>query len=341
MKVLLVGSDKKYAIEHYYIRHLADQNIDIKLFPANRIYQDYYHSSFWNKIVCRLGLSQVLNRINRSLLHEVRLFKPDILWVFKGMELRPSILKIIKDQGIKLVNYNPDHPYIFTGRGSGNKNVSQSVDLYDLYFTYSSDIKKQIQSRYKVETKVLPFGFEVSESVIHLCKNQDEIVKLCFIGNPDPQRVAFLEKLAAEGVSMDLYGHGWKEHLKHPYIEVHEALYQEEFWKTIYRYRIQLNLMRIHNETSHNMRSFEVPGVGGLLLAPDTLDHRTFFESGKEIFLFKDLEECVQRIKYLLSMTKEESGRIRNAAYEKSRAAGYRYKDRAYFVKQCFEQLLS
>ena len=42
--------------------------------------------------------------------------------------------------------------------------------------------------------------------------------------------------------------------------------------------------MRIHNPDSHNMRSFEVPGVGGIMVAPDTKEHRIFFEVGKEIF---------------------------------------------------------
>ena len=53
-----------------------------------------------------------------------------------------------------------------------------------------------------------------------------------------------------------------------------------DFWKVLRKYRVQLNLMRPHNLDSHNMRSIEVPAVGGIGLFPDTPDHERFFEKG-------------------------------------------------------------
>jgi len=54
------------------------------------------------------------------------------------------------------------------------------------------------------------------------------------------------------------------------------------------------------------MRSFDIPGVGGIMLAPRTADHQLYFEDGKEVFLFKDIGECVKSIQELLSMHKDK-----------------------------------
>ena len=102
-----------------------------------------------------------------------------------------------------------------------------------------------------------------------------------------------------------------------------------EFWKTLIKYRVQLNLMRPHNLDTHNMRSFEIPGVGGIQLAPDTPDHKIYFEPGKEIFLYTDIAGCVNQIMKLLALKANEAMEIRNCARMRSINSGYSYKDRA------------
>ena len=99
-------------------------------------------------------------------------------------------------------------------------------------------------------------------------------------------------------------------------------MYDRVFWKTLRKYRVQLNLMRPHNPDTHNMRSFEVPGVGGIQLAPDTDDHKTYFEPGKEIFLYKNLEECTSQIKKILALNTEDARKIRDHARMRSIDSG-------------------
>ena len=77
------------------------------------------------------------------------------------------------------------------------------------------------------------------------------------------------------------------------------------------------------------MRTFEVPGIGGIMLAPDTTEHRMFFENGREVFLFKDIDECANLIKWLLQLSKGEADEIRRAARERSLKSGYTYEARS------------
>src|SRR4051812_40634905 len=129
MRIFIVGSDKIYAIENYYEKYLKEMGADVFLFTAQNYFYEYYNRSIFNKILFRTSLSGIMRRIESLFKQQVNEFKPDIIWVFKGMELTPAALKWAKRKKIKLVNYNPDNPFIFSGRGSGNSNVTNSISL--------------------------------------------------------------------------------------------------------------------------------------------------------------------------------------------------------------------
>src|SRR5580658_6310246 len=121
MRLLIVGSDKIYAIENYYEKYIAQQGIEVFLFTAQNFFYDYYHHSVINKIIYKAGLSSIVREINDRLKKVVEELQPHVVWVFKGMEITPECLAWIKQKDIILVNYNPDNPFIFSGKGSGNK----------------------------------------------------------------------------------------------------------------------------------------------------------------------------------------------------------------------------
>lgn len=333
MKLLIIGSDKVFSIENFYYKYLIELGVDTKRFTAQAIFYDYYFSgNILRKIIFKLGLSSIHKKINNQFKEIVDDFKPDIIWVFKGMEITPESLKWAKSKGIKLINYNPDNPFIFTGKGSGNANVTDSIGLYDFHFTYNLEIQKQLQQQYNAKTDFLPFAFDVSKELFDECSKEDEIVKACFLGNPDKIRSAFLEQLASKGIEIDVFGNDWDKFVTHKNITTHMPVYSNEQWKTLRKYRVQINLMRIHNEDSHNMRTFEVPGIGGLQVAPNTKEHQLFFEEGKEIFLYKDIDECVTKINYLLSLSKEQANEFRTLSNNAAINKKYSYKDRTFQV---------
>ena len=326
---MIVGSDKVYAIENFYVRYLQELCVTVNHFCAQSYFYDYYQSNLLNKLIFKAGVSPILRNINILFKESVEAFKPDIIWVFKGMELFPGSLRWAAEQGIRLVNYNPDNPFLFTGKGSGNKNVTDSIGLYQLHFTYNLSIKKRLEKDYGVKTVFLPFGYDIDDDTLRVCRSEEEIVKMCFLGNPDPQRAALIMSIAEQGMPIDLYGNDWGKFVHHKDIRFFEPVYEVDFWKTLYRYRVQLNLMRIHNEDSHNMRTFEVPGIGAIQLAPDTPEHRMFFDEGKEIFLYKNIKECCEKAKSILALNSEKATAIRNNALRRSIDSGYSYRNRA------------
>ena len=330
MKVLLVGANSNYAIERFYLKYMNDvPGIKAELFEAQNIFLSYWQKSIFNKIVFRLGYQKIYSIINELLKEKIVNSKPDILFVFKGMEVYPKTLIWVKKQGVKLVNYNPDNPFIFSGRGSGNNNLKNSIPLFDMHLTYNREIKERMESVYKIPTEILPFGFDVSAGLFKEACSEKEINKACFLGNPDKYRSLFLQQLAEAGIEVDVYGSNWKKFVRHPKIKIFPPIYNKDLWLTLRKYRVQVNLMRPHNLLSHNMRSFEVPGIGGIQLAPDTPDHRKYFDPGKEIFLYSDVAECARQIVFLQSLSMTEANEIRIQARRRCLQSGYSYKERA------------
>lgn len=315
--ILILGSKHPAALELIYSSELTKLGIRNKILGIQNIFLAHYTRSFFNKITYRLGISQIESKIQNIIKSNVSEFNPKTVLVFKGMEIKPVTLQWIKSKGIQVVNYNPDSPFIFSGRGSGNKNVTNSIALFDCYITYDKTINEELENRV-IKSAMIPFGFDSSGFNYKDLEEKDEVLKLCFLGNADKFRIDFLEQLAQKGVKIDVYGENWTTRKLHVNISTFGPKYGPEFWSTLQKYAIQLNLLRPHNLDSHNMRSFDVPGAGGIMLAPRTPDHQTYFSEPSEVFLFSDVNEAFHICQHILSLTYEERQKVRSAARTKA-----------------------
>ena len=341
MNILIVGSKEIWAFENHYIKNLMDLNIKVSMYPAQNIFYKYYYKNLVNKLIHRAGLSKIYDNINKRLLKIVYENNYDIVWIFKGMEIFPDTITKIKDKGCKVVNFNPDNPFEYTFRGSGNKNVLNSIDKYDLHLCYKMSFKERIENEYHISAIWLPFGYEETE--INLPDKYSEIKRVCFIGNPDGHRADIIEKLAAEDIPLDIYGHNWKKWIKpnKKYdINYYDAVYSNEFNKIAPLYRIQLNIFRPQNKDSHNMRTFEMPGLGCIMLAPHSKEHCILFKDKEEAFFYNDFNDLLNKSIEILNLTFDEAAVIRKNAIKRCVNSGYSYKNRAKEVVKIFNDIL-
>lgn len=339
MKVLVTGAQKAPAIERYYVDHFRELGVTTQHYAAQNVFFDYYEKNIFNKVAFKSGFSPIYHKINKEFRELIESFRPDLIWIFKGMEIFPSSLEWARDKGIRLVNYNTDNPFLFSGKGSGNKNVVDSLGFYDLHLTYDRGIRERFRDEYGLRCELLPFGFEESEELYAKCCKMPEKEAVCFVGSSDKDRVAFLEAIAVE-LPLTVYGSGWDQAIRSGNITVHGPVHGEAFWTTLHQYRVQLNYMRPHNPDSHNMRSFEVPGIGGIMLAPATTDHKEYFRPDQEVFLYTDIQDCIRRARGLLSLTTEQALEIRESVRNRSIASGYSYLDRARLALKWFDTIL-
>ena len=340
LKLLLVGSDKEWAIENSYIKELTEL-CEVELYNSHGDFIDYFRKSIINKVLFRFGLSKIFDRLNQSFIKKVDEFQPEAILIFKGMEIFPSTLESLRRKNIKLFNYNPDHPFVYHSKGSGNINVLKSIRLYDHHFSYSKRILEELKEKFEIKSgSWLPFGY--ATAIAPDLSTDTAINKACFIGNADIERVKMIKTLALEDIPVDVYGLGWQNGLKGiNNVRIYGPVYKEDFNSKAPMYDVQLNFFRPHNEDSHNMRTFEMPALGCIMLAPSSTEHSLIFKDKEEAFFYTSKEQMKQLCKEILMMTDEERNNIRWNAYNRSLNSGYSYKARARMVFNQINSILT
>jgi len=340
MKILIVGSDKPWAIERIYKKYLTELGADIHLYQAPDIVFDKHSKNIIRKILFKTKIITGYPEVNRGLIEQTDNLKPDWIWVFKGMEIYPSTLQILRKKN-KLINYNPDHPFVIASSGGGNKNVRDSVGLYNLHFCYNQQLQKKIEQEFHLPVVFLPFGYDLSEDDFQVISREPELHRVCFLGNPDKRRELTVQVVADQGYAVDVYGHGWNKTIlrKHANVSVYDAVYGFSFWKKMRSYRVQLNIFRQHNIGSHNMRTFEIAGAGGIQLAPYSEEHTLFFKEDSEIFLYRDTQQLLQHVEYLMGCSPQKAEEFRTASRLRSLNSFYSYKDRASTVYNTLQKM--
>lgn len=284
------------------------------------------------RILRRLVPNAGFGATNRELLELVRQHRPDSVWLFNGKSILPSTIRKIREMGVLTVNYNPDHPWEHFSRGSGNANIIGALEYYDVHFTYSLRIASQLRDRFPSYTvEILPFGHDVDKKTYtEISSDPTEINRICFIGNPDKKRTEVIQSLLDASIPVDVFGYQWERFLgDHSKLCVHPHVTGFDMYQMIRRYRAQLNILRPHNLGSHNMRTFEIPACGGIMLAEHSIEHQEFFSEGQEVFLYRSMDELVEKARSLLNRSDTEAQQIRTAARNRSEESGYSYGDRA------------
>lgn len=259
-------------------------------------------------------------------------FNPDILVVFKGKTIQKGTLLRIKEKiDCILIHFNGDNhnnPY------STSKNMLDSLALYDVVFTWSHALFEPLYKLGAKRVESLPFAFD---ETIHGLEDEDVSSDnipdfahdVVFVGTWDREREKTLSILA--DLDLGIWGPRWKRvSWKSPlYRCIKGGEVDAKTMGKIYRAsKVCLNIMRPQNQESHNMKSFEIPALGGFMLTNRTADHLSIFEEGKEIACFDNVDELRSQI---LRYVKEDSIRKEMAknAQKKVRACGHSYTDRA------------
>lgn len=137
-------------------------------------------------------------------------------------------------------------------------------------------------------------------------------IDISFVGMPHGDRVAFLNGLAERGLGVEAFGYGWQGRPRLPF---HQMV------RLFSRSKINLNLSNASMMTGQQIkgRNFEIPGAGGFLLSgqADGLDE--YFEDGREIVTFSDVDDLAGKARFYLAHDTERV-RIAKNGYERTLA---------------------
>lgn len=150
-----------------------------------------------------------------------------------------------------------------------------------------------------------------------------------FVGGFHPYRKWFIDTLKKRGVKIEAFGNGWDngqlsaEDMNKLFISSRINLnignsnsfdirYLLSYWKAI-----PLIFKSKKNASQIKARNFEIPYFGGFQLSDYTPTIENYFDIGKEIICYKDVDEAELLIKHFLDNDNERE-RIRKASHVKA-----------------------
>ncbi|WP_231427107.1 glycosyltransferase [Pedobacter sp. Leaf250] len=327
--ILILGSFSIGALEHQYVRGLKFNGWKVVCLDIQIDANELKNKNVGHKILFNLSPKYYYKNINQKVLETAVSLRPQVILIFKGMELKPETIKVLKSNCSLLCNYNPDHPFKFYSKGAGNSNVADSLSLFDIYFSYSNSICKQLKADYNVTSNCIPFGYDETIKPIK-SKSSHLLEQVLFIGAWDKDREQKIKNLTK--FNLQVFGPTvWNRKLMRlKNIKYHDKLlYTQDYADACLSARGILNFLRPQNiiEQSHNMRTFEVPGYSGLLISERTEEQLGFFEEDKEAIYFDSIEELKDKLQFY-KVHEGLVSKIKANGNYRSIKSGYGYQNR-------------
>ena len=310
--ILLVGRAQQMSMEQMYVRAFqANGCREVELLDIEADRPAWSQNRLANRLLPGAGHAWAGQR----LLTHLRGCNDRYRWiiVFKGMEFSRHVLEECRklSPSALWLNINPDDPYNVAVRGASNSNVLESLSFFDAYCIWSRSIADRLRADGCNRVIYLPFGYDETCHVPYEGPSQADPARILFFGAWDREREAVLAQLT--GYNVIIHGGRWeragrafpfRNSLSRQYV------FGSAMAPIIASSAICLNLLRPQNRGAHNMRTFEIPAMGGLMLTGRTKEQHAFFPENEACYMYADVVELKTKIKYILA-NKQEADRVR------------------------------
>ena len=309
MKLLLVGSFWEFSLETSYRRAFESTGVEVVPFDWDQHYRQNFLAK--TRVSEKLFRQAIALATGKEFVAAIEREKPDLVLVIKGRFILPETLaqvkRVLSDR--PLINFNPDSPW---SKANSTRSLLESIPVYDLHFSWSYDLVDRFRQSGAKGVRYLPFAYDpVLHSPTKNSGSQGQLPEYdaVFVGTYDPIRDALLSQLRDFRIA--IWGNDWHRSSLVPKEWIKEgAIYGAASNDLLDKGVVALNLLREQNANSHNMRTFEIPATAHTMLTDRTVGQLSFFEEGKEIECFADIDELRSKLRFLISAEGgEEYGR--------------------------------
>lgn len=333
-RILIIGSNESFSLEKMYYRSFSTLNCKVKILNVYKIHRNIFVRFFWKffkSFFFYFYRKKVLNYLTKN-----KNF--DIIIIFKGIYF--DLKTIVKIKKIckfsKILNIYPDDPFnISSYKDISSNNVLKTINLYDYFFIWSEKIKKKIEKKFKSKNIfILPFGYDQFIHKIYKKNKKKYLYDVSFIGTADIDRISIIKKL--NKLSLFVAGSGWTNIKLNKKVKKKSAINSFQASQIYNNSKISLNILRKQNYDSHNMKTFEIPSMNGLMLTRKSRDQNSYFQENKACMMYNNNNDLVPKIKSILSNYNQ---------YEKIRKYGFKiskkhsYKNRAKYILSIINRL--
>lgn len=261
-----------------------------------------------------------LTRANAEILSAVHESSFDILWIDKGLTIRPETLVEVRkiQPACQIVGYSPDD---MMNPGNQSKDFLRGLGFYHCYVTTKSYNVAELKKLGCPEVLFADNGYDP-----HTHRPMDVSAEerhrlggpVGFIGQWEPDRAESVRWLGRAGVPVRVWGYTWERMHDVPSSVRLEnrPLWGDEYARAICAFDINLCFLRKSNRDRQTTRTMEIPACGAFMLAERTDEHVRLFDGGEEAEFFSSDAELLSKVMYYLE-NKDERLRIARAGYKR------------------------
>lgn len=251
-----------------------------------------------------MGKLYGIPKMSDMLYEKVQQICPDVIfsvWYDEGHDPRRDVIsKIRKTTPTKVVSWFCDSHYRYE---NFDRPWAEHVDFS--VTTSTAGMEKYVRDG--LSSKVIKSQWAASPTYKNMPEVQKDIDVL-FIGQPHGDRRSIIQHLKSAGINVETFGFGWNRRLNFDEMITH-----------INRAKINLNLSNGADVRVRQIkgRNFEIPACGGFLLTGQAENLFEYYEYGKEIAIFDNVPNLVEKIRHYLGNPAEREA-IAKAGYDRT-----------------------
>ncbi len=282
--------------------------------------------SLISQISWKLKVPTDPTRVNRHIRVESGRKRFDIVWIEKGVLVRPSTLRFIKKHQPNSVLVSCSEDDMFA-RHSQTYWYLKGLKYYDFVITTKVYNLTELKTLGAQRTSLFLDAYDEKLHRPIALSGIGQAQYACdvgFIGSFENDRAERMLYLAEHGIKVTVYGNGWGGWIgKDPNLVIkNKPIYAEEYVKAINATRINLCFLRKINRDEVTSRSVEIPACGGFMLGERTSRHLEYFEEGKEAEFFGSNQEMLEKVRFYLENA-EKRKEVARAGRERCAKSGY------------------
>lgn len=248
---------------------------------------------------CWQGLNKnpVLWDCSRILTEQIKRLRPRFIWVFSGVPVSHDDLRKWRSYTDRILLWwssplIPGFPY----------------EGFDLILSGIPSLVRHFQTQ-GLNAAYLPHAFD--HRILQLIPSAtDRLPRVAFLGSLSryhTERIEFLDSLSRH-IKIDFYGHGLDflpndSPLRTTY---HGPAWGRDLYAVYGSYPVVLHKnIDMAGQSASAKRLFEAAGMGACVVTETGEDLGALFQPEREVVTYSSLEECVDKIKYLMENPKE------------------------------------
>jgi spore maturation protein CgeB len=268
MRVAIVGSGNEGSLARGLVRGASAAGCQADLVAAEALVSGTRPLI----LARRRGKEQVIVRpFFARLRRQLAKIEPDLILVVKGRFItadRVALLRGLLD--VPVINYYPDHPL---WPGFGERQIVEALHAYDEVVVWSDVLADPLRLEGIKRVRVVPFAYDP-----YVYRTPPEPVRhtwdTVLLGQCYPERVPYPEIFADRRILVS--GSGWVNAARGGPLDGRvngSTLDAKKTCATYWQSATALNVLSVANLPAHNMRTFEIPASGTLMIANRTPEH--------------------------------------------------------------------